>query len=171
MAARGKWQMDFGCRDSMGGVVDPLGYEARAYAEDESGKGRLRIDEAKLSAAKMKRAWATATKPVQSIGMMGFMLWMSGASLNIFSMMTVGSALWQPLSAVLKADDVFSPFADDRNNVLLPKLVYCLINFGGMMLGLWKLNTLGLLPTHVSDWESGLPPPLSAEMATAGVAL
>lgn len=103
--------------------------------------------------------------------MMGFMLWMSGASLNIFSMMTVGSALWQPLSAVLKADAVFSPFADDRNNVLLPKLVYCLINFGGMMLGLWKLNTLGLLPTHVSDWESGLPPPLSAEMATAGVAL
>lgn len=29
----------------------------------------------------------------------------------------------------------------------LPILIYC-----------WQLNTLGLLPTHVSDWVSSLPP-------------
>ena len=30
--------------------------------------------------------------------------------------------------------------------------VYC------MLLGVWKLNTLGLLPTHASDWVSSLAP-------------
>ena len=118
-----------------------------------------------------QRAWATATKPAQNMMMMGFMLWMSGQSLHIFSMMTVGTALWQPLSAIWKANDTFSPLADDRNNVMLPKLAYCAINLGGLLLGLWKLNSLGLMPTHASDWVSGLPPPLSSESATSGVAL
>ncbi|PRQ45742.1 hypothetical protein RchiOBHm_Chr3g0494951 [Rosa chinensis] len=30
--------------------------------------------------------------------------------------------------------------------------------FGDLALGVWKLNTLGLLPTHASDWFSSLPP-------------
>ena len=73
-------------------------------------------------------------------------------------------------------------------DLLGPKLLFVALNLGGLALGVWKvnislasliafsvmislkepsflnircswqLNTLGLLPTHASDWVSSLPP-------------
>ncbi|OAE22343.1 hypothetical protein AXG93_1024s1110 [Marchantia polymorpha subsp. ruderalis] len=41
----------------------------------------------------------------------------------------------------------------------------------GLGLGLWKLNSLGLLPTHASDWVSTLAPPTNVEFSGGGVPL
>jgi hypothetical protein len=54
---------------------------------------------------------------------------------------------------------VFEPFKDARTDILLPKLLFIAMNFAALGLGLYKLNSLGLLPTHASDWVSSLPPP------------
>lgn len=56
-------------------------------------------------------------------------------------------------------------------NTLFPRLLYCLIQAGGLAFGLWKLNTMGLLPTHASDYVSSLRVPTSQEFSSGGVHL
>ncbi|EMS65400.1 hypothetical protein TRIUR3_22541 [Triticum urartu] len=53
---------------------------------------------------------------------------------------------------------VFEPFKDPRVDTLAPKLLFTALNLAAMGLGVWKLNTLGLLPTNASDWVSSLSP-------------
>ncbi|KAG6488474.1 hypothetical protein ZIOFF_049717 [Zingiber officinale] len=54
---------------------------------------------------------------------------------------------------------VFEPYKDSRVDTLAPKLLFIALNLAALALGVWKLNSLGLLPTHPSDWVSSLPPP------------
>jgi hypothetical protein len=49
--------------------------------------------------------------------------------------------------------------------------MYCAIQAGGLAFGLWKLNTMGLLPTHPSDYVSSLLVPSSQEFSSGGVQL
>jgi hypothetical protein len=44
-------------------------------------------------------------------------------------------------------------------DTLLPRLVYCAVHFGQLLFVLNKLNSMGLLPTHASDWMATLPVP------------
>ncbi|KAL0372049.1 UNVERIFIED_CONTAM: ER membrane protein complex subunit [Sesamum calycinum] len=66
---------------------------------------------------------------------------------------------------------VFEPYKDNKVDLLAPKLVFIALNLVGLGLGIWKLNTLGLLPTHVSDWVSSLPPPQEVEYSGGGIPL
>jgi hypothetical protein len=68
---------------------------------------------------------------------------------------------------------VFPPEAseDGKLNILVPRILYCLIQAGGLAFGLWKLNTMGLLPTHASDFVSSLKVPAALEFSTGGVQL
>jgi hypothetical protein len=66
---------------------------------------------------------------------------------------------------------VFDPFKDARTDILLPKLLFIAMNFAALGLGLYKLNSLGLLPTHASDWVSSLPPPQAVEFSGGGLPL
>jgi hypothetical protein len=43
---------------------------------------------------------ALATAPGKQLFMTMFMLWMSGSSLQIFSIMMLGMAFWQPLQKI-----------------------------------------------------------------------
>ncbi|PNY02450.1 er membrane protein complex subunit 4-like protein, partial [Trifolium pratense] len=56
----------------------------------------------------------------------------------------------------------FEPYKDAKVELLGPKLLFIALNLGGMALGVWKLNSLGLLPTHTSDWVSSLAPAQAA---------
>jgi len=47
-----------------------------------------------------QRAWDTAKSPMQGMIMMGVMMWLSGSSVQIFSIMAVGYALFSPLKAI-----------------------------------------------------------------------
>lgn len=42
-------------------------------------------------------------EPVKMVGMMAFMMWMSGSQLHIFSIMTTLSGVYQPLMAILNS--------------------------------------------------------------------
>ncbi|KAG9130720.1 hypothetical protein Leryth_012679 [Lithospermum erythrorhizon] len=68
-------------------------------------------------------------------------------------------------------DGFFEPFKDKNVDLLLPKLVYIALNLVGLGIGVWKLNTLGLLPTHASDWVSSLPPAQEVEYSGGGLPL
>ncbi|CAL5419386.1 unnamed protein product [Camellia sinensis] len=126
------------------------------------------------------KAWEVAQSPFKNLLMMGFMMWMAGNTVHLFSIGITFSALWQPISAlqgvgkgavhrssrpgfIVKPSakltiSVFQPYKDNKVDLLGPKLLFIALNLGGLALGVWKLNSLGLLPTHASDWVSSLPP-------------
>jgi len=49
------------------------------------------------SAARQQKAYKFAMSQVQAIGMTGFMMYMAGSGVQIFSMMVVGNGLFQPI--------------------------------------------------------------------------
>ncbi|KAG6706698.1 hypothetical protein I3842_07G233600 [Carya illinoinensis] len=103
--------------------------------------------------------------------MMGFMMWMAGSTVHLFSIGITFSALWQPISALQGVGKVFESYKDSRVDLLGPKLLFIALNLGGLALGVWKLNTLGLLPTHASDWVFSLPPAQEVEHSGGGILL
>uniref|UniRef100_A0A0D6R3E2 ER membrane protein complex subunit 4 n=1 Tax=Araucaria cunninghamii TaxID=56994 RepID=A0A0D6R3E2_ARACU len=146
---------------------DPPGFDRSALEVDESSSGRQK-KEAEVT-WKVQKAWEVAQAPFKNLLMMGFMMWMAGSTVHLFSIGITFSALWQPISALQGVGKVFEPFQDARIDLLLPKLVYIALNLAGLLLGVWKLNTLGLLPTHASDWVSSLPPPPEIEYSGGGI--
>lgn len=68
---------------------------------------------------------AVATAPGSNLLMTGFMLWMSGSGINLFSMMFTGMALFNPLKAIFTVNNAFEKFSDGQVELLLPKLIYC----------------------------------------------
>lgn len=48
----------------------------------------------------MQKAWEAAQAPVKNLLMMGFMMWMAGSTVHLFSIGITFSALWQPVSAL-----------------------------------------------------------------------
>ena len=68
---------------------------------------------------------------------------------------------------------VFPPEASEggKLNILVPRLIFILIQGAGLAFGAWKLHTMGLLPTHASDFVSSLSVPASREFSSAGKVL
>lgn len=58
-----------------------------------------------------------------------------------------------------------------RLNILLPRLLFCLINLAGLAFGLWKVNGMGLLPTHASDYSSAMSVPRAEHISHGGTSL
>ena len=143
------------------------GTTTTAATMDESAMERER------SKLREQRAFAFAKSSVSSIAMMVFMMWMSGNSVQVFSIMAVFGGVAQTTKAILHSRATFERFVDgDKNvSVAVPRLMFCGIQLIGLYLALNKLNNMGLLPTHASDWVSGMNPPRQLERAYGGVEL
>eukprot|EP01018_Ginkgo_biloba_P013771 Gb_09592 [translate_table: standard] len=163
-----KWAIDLSeSPNSSRDIPDPPGYN-RAFLElDDKASGQ----EKKEAEAtwKLQKAWEVAQAPFKNLFMMGFMMWMAGNTVHLFSIGITFSALWQPISALQGVRKVFEPYQDARIDILLPKVVYIALNLAGLLLGIWKLNSLGLLPTHPYDWVSSLRPAPEVEFSGGGV--
>ena len=68
---------------------------------------------------------------------------------------------------------VFPPEASEggKLNILVPRMIFILVQGAGLAFGAWKLHTMGLLPTHASDFVSSLSVPASREFSSAGKVL
>ncbi|XP_066392078.1 ER membrane protein complex subunit 4-like [Miscanthus floridulus] len=150
-------------------VPDPPGFTRSAPDADDAAGARQRKDSE--TAWKAQKAWEVAQAPFKNLMMMGFMMWMAGSTVHLFSIGITFSALWQPLNAFRSVGKVFEPFKDPRVDTIAPKLLFVALNLAAMGLGVWKLNTLGLLPTNPSDWVSSLAPAREVEYAGGGVPL
>ncbi|KAM0890210.1 hypothetical protein ACQ4PT_027191 [Festuca glaucescens] len=148
---------------------DPPGFTRSAPEADDAATARQR-KEAEAT-WKGQKAWEVAQAPFKNLMMMGFMMWMAGSTVHLFSIGIVFSALWQPFNALRSVGKVFEPFKDPRVDTLAPKLLFIALNLAAMGLGVWKLNTLGLLPTNASDWVSSLSPAREVEYAGGGIPL
>lgn len=111
-------------------------------------------------------------------------MYMSANSIQIFSILTTFSGIGTSLQAIFKSGDsespicvihlksillVFKPDSSGQLDVLTPRLLYCLIHMIAVIFGLYKLNNIGLLPTHTSDWFSALKAPTAAEFSSSGL--
>lgn len=167
-----RWGVDFtdnSASPSSRDIPDPPGFSRASQDQDDSTLSRQKKDaEANW---KSQKAWEVAQAPFKNLLMMGFMMWMAGSTVHLFSIGITFSALWQPISALQGVGKVFEPYKDSKVELLGPKLLFIALNLGGLALGVWKLNTLGLLPTHASDWVSSLPPAQEVEYSGGGIPL
>ncbi|CAG8530174.1 16587_t:CDS:2 [Funneliformis mosseae] len=106
------------------------------------------------------KAWDVALSPGKNIPMNAFMLWMSGNGVQIFSVMITGMLFFQPIKALMGIDSVFERYESPktRPHLMLPKLVYVILQLLTMALGLYKCFSMGLLPTATSDWLAFMEP-------------
>jgi hypothetical protein len=97
---------------------------------------------------KLKKAWEVALGPIKSLPMTGIMMYMSGNSLQIFSIMMVFMAFKNPIMGILGTNQAFERFETESNRgkMLQVKLAYVTMQLVALALGIWKINGMGLLP-------------------------
>ncbi|PHH73283.1 hypothetical protein CDD82_5552 [Ophiocordyceps australis] len=139
-------------RTKVPSIPDPIGFSTTAASKKKDGKSQSQsrrgptADE--METLKLKKAWEVALAPVKSLPMTAIMMYMSGNSLQIFSIMMVFMAFKNPLVGLLNTNQAFERFQTDSNNakLLQTKLVYVAMQMVALAVGVWKINAMGLLP-------------------------
>eukprot|EP01083_Nonionella_stella_P089374 249380_1 len=114
-------------------------------------------------------AMATGTGPAKQIFMTALMLWMSGSSITIFTIMMVGMSVYQPIQALLGVGKVFERYEGTDVNIIVPKMAFCGIQCVVLGMAMYKLNTLGLLPSLTSDPEAWAHVKQAVEYSTGSI--
>jgi ER membrane protein complex subunit 4 len=120
-----------------------------------------------MDTLKVKKAWEVALGPIKSLPMTAIMMYMSGNSLQIFSIMMVFMAFKNPIMGILGTQQTFERFETpgNRGQILQVKLAFVAMQAVALALGVWKINGMGLLPTTRSDWLAWEVPHYTAEVA------
>ena len=107
-----------------------------------------------MNVLKIKKAWEIALGPAKQIPMQGIMMYMSGNSLQIFSIFMVYNLFKSPIQGLTQTNTVFSKFesAGTYGQMLGIKAAYVIMQLLLLCLGIYKVNAMGLLPTTRSDW-------------------
>lgn len=154
-------------KSKSGNIADPPGYPSQLSGSSKDRKAKAAAATAAAAAAprkqptpeemdtlKLKKAWEVALAPVKSLPMTAIMMYMSGNSLQIFSIMMVFMAFKTPLLGIIGTQQAFERFESDgnRGRLLQVKAAYVVMQIVALALGVWKVNAMGLLPTTRSDW-------------------
>ncbi|OQS04193.1 hypothetical protein THRCLA_03559 [Thraustotheca clavata] len=118
---------------------------------------------------KKKRANDVATAPFKGLFQTGFMMWMSGSSINIFSIMITAMAFVNPVKALFNVHGAFTGLDDGKLDLTQFKLIFIAANFVAIGVALYKCGTMGLLPTTSCDWTWLLPIKQAIEASAAAV--
>ncbi|KAL5364005.1 hypothetical protein BJX96DRAFT_156572 [Aspergillus floccosus] len=137
-------------------IPDPPGFTSSR----SSGKNRSQqqtptpAKPAETDTLKLKKAWEIALAPSKQIPMNAIMMYMSGNSLQIFSIMMVFMLFKGPIQGLINTNTVFAKFDTEgtRGKLLGVKAIYVVMQLVLLGLGVWKVNAMGLLPTTRSDW-------------------
>lgn len=130
-----------------------------------------------LDRLRQQKAWDLALSPAKQIPMQAFMMWMSGNGVQIFSVMMVYMLIKGAITSTLSVNQVFKSFmpqptsstgnpptmGQSTYDLKFQKLSFITFQLGLLGLGLYKVNTMGLLPTRLSDWIMYEPRSVGAE--------
>jgi len=102
-----------------------------------------------MDVLKLKKAWEVALAPVKQLPMTAFMMYMSGNTMQIFSIMMVVMAFKTPIMGLLTINQAFGKFESDgiKSQLVMVKGVYILMQILALCLGIWKVDRMGLLPS------------------------
>lgn len=110
------------------------------------------------NAAKQRHAMNIAYGPGKNLLSTAFMLWMSGSSIQIFSIMMTAMALINPLKALAAISEPFKQFEKEEGvDLKIPKLIFASLQLLSLGVALYKCSTMGLLPLTAADWIDYLP--------------
>ncbi|KAG2228162.1 hypothetical protein INT45_009208 [Circinella minor] len=158
------WSIDYASINSnKKKIAVPVGYEQGALLSTKSGSKSAKQSTPQEThndtALKIRRAWDVAWGPAKSIPMNGFMLYMTGSNVQIFSVMITAMLFFNPAKAIMSLNQNFSRFESKETAVelIMPKLLFVGLHILTMLLGVYKVNAMGLLPTTTSDWLAFLP--------------
>ncbi|XP_074645423.1 ER membrane protein complex subunit 4-like [Tubulanus polymorphus] len=176
MASRGgkyrnKWAMDFANKlksdrqivpiSSPDNLAAPMGYTDRTIA-DNSHKD---VDPNLV----VKKSWDIALGPIKQIPMNLFIMWMAGNTISIFPIMMVGMMFIRPIQALIAVQTTFKLI--EGNQAIAQKFMYFVGNIAALVLAIYKCQTMGLLPTHPSDWLAFVQPQKRMEWSGGGMML
>lgn len=101
-----------------------------------------------MDTLKLKKAWEVALAPAKQLPMNAIGMYMTGNSLQIFSIMMVFMLFKGPITALMNINNTFSRFESDskKQEMVLVKLAFVATNMLALGLGIWKVNGMGLLP-------------------------
>nr|POE87850.1 er membrane protein complex subunit 4 [Quercus suber] len=101
-----------------------------------------------MDTLKLKKAWELALAPAKQLPMNAIGMYMSGNSLQIFSIMMVFMLFKGPITAVFNIQGTFQRLETDSNKgqMVIVKLAFVACNVLALALGIWKVNGMGLLP-------------------------
>ena len=138
----------------------PPGYDEQIYRLQSEGKLKKSLKSHKkaeskeeLERLKRKKIWELAIKPVKSVPMNALMMYMSPNSIQIISIMMTVTLFFNSLRDILSVNRAFANTeAESDYDMFVMKTVYVISCSGNLLLGIWKLNSLGLIPNRTSDW-------------------
>ncbi|CAO0799239.1 unnamed protein product [Mucor circinelloides] len=168
------WSVDYASLNAANSskVPNPVGYEPstlQKYTKNERSNRQGNQDNNQV-AIKMKRAWDVAMGPAKSIPMNAIMIYMSGTSLQIFTVMVTAMLFFSPVKAIMTTQQTFSRFESDTTtsttsgkaqpkvDLMMPKLTFIGLHIVTILLGVYKVNAMGLLPNTASDWLAFIKP-------------
>lgn len=101
-----------------------------------------------MDTLKLKKAWEVALAPIKSLPMTAIMMYMTGNTLQIFSIMMVFMAFKNPLVGLVATNQAFERFETESNKAKMVqvKLAYVAMQLVALAVGVWKINAMGLLP-------------------------
>ncbi|KAL8789013.1 MAG: hypothetical protein Q9195_007033 [Heterodermia aff. obscurata] len=130
---------------------DPPGYTASSGSKRQASKpslARKTPTTAETDTLKIKKSWELAIAPAKQLPMNAIMMYMSGNSLQIFSIMMVFMLFKGPIMGLVQTNQVFTRFETEgtRKTLWMVKLVYVAMQLAALAMGVWKVNGMGLLP-------------------------
>lgn len=157
----------------------PKGYTPLAYADLDAGifdttassasnKNTL-SENHQLVKFKKKKLWELAVTPGKNILMNIGMNYMSPNDIQVIPIMMLFMLFINTFKEIFEVNTKFSIVDEsidakvDSYDINIMKGIYILSCFGNLMVGLWKLNKMGLIPKTNSDWLSWEPKLESAE--------
>ncbi|KAH3676119.1 hypothetical protein WICMUC_002416 [Wickerhamomyces mucosus] len=109
----------------------------------------FQIDQLKLS-----KAWDIALAPGKQLPMTLFMSYMSGSSLQLIPLSMTFMLFVNSINSIININSQFNGLITDKNkdNIILTKFIYIILQILTLTVGIWKLNTMGLIPNQRGDW-------------------
>lgn len=135
--------------------ADPPGFTSPTAVQQTSkssktGKPTTRTKPSpeEMETLKLKKAWEVAIAPAKQLPMNAIGMYMSGNSLQMFSIMMVFMLFKAPIQALLNINQTFARFETEgkRQELLMVKAAFIGCNLLALALGTWKVNQMGLLP-------------------------
>jgi len=159
-----KWSLDFPSRpkpDKNAELPSPPGYnpavsQTHTETSRENDSNHLII----------KKSWDLALGPLKQVPMNLFIMYMSGNSISIFPIVMVVMLVIRPVKALFTMQNTFKMI--EGSHAAGQKFVYFLGNIVNIALALYKCQSMGLLPTHASDWLAFVEPPIQMEFSGGG---
>lgn len=117
----------------------------------------------------VKKSWDVALAPIRQVPMNLIVMYMAGNSLSIFPIIMVVMLLIKPIQSLMGIRSKFATI--EGSQAILQRIVYLIGNLACLALALYKCQSMGLLPTHSSDWLDFLDNPKRLEYASGGFSM